>query len=122
LANASGGLATLDDGSTGYKAAFDEEKRTEKLTELAIGSINTEVADPGGTRERKPSPKRKQEPNRHATLGLIRKTRCEAFFSSHNWFHKSNQNQQGELQWQEKTQQLSESIPTEPVSTRRSIR
>jgi hypothetical protein len=48
----------------GYKAAsanLDEEKRTdEKLTELAVGSTNTEAVDPGATPERRPSPKRKQ--------------------------------------------------------------
>jgi ferritin-like metal-binding protein YciE len=35
---------------------LDEEKRTdEKLTELAVGSINTEAAESEGNQEKKPS-------------------------------------------------------------------
>jgi ferritin-like metal-binding protein YciE len=39
---------------------LDEEKRTdEKLTELAVGSINTEAAEPEGSQQRKPSTQKK---------------------------------------------------------------
>ena len=39
---------------------LDEEKRTdEKLTELAVGSINTEAVDPEANPERKPSAQRR---------------------------------------------------------------
>ena len=39
---------------------LDEEKRTdEKLTELAVGSINTEAVDPEASPERKPSAQRR---------------------------------------------------------------
>jgi ferritin-like metal-binding protein YciE len=49
-----------DEATKLLQQTLDEEKRTdEKLTELAVGSINTEAVDPEANPERKPSTQRR---------------------------------------------------------------
>ena len=53
-------LLGYGDATRLLQQTLDEEKRTdEKLTELAVGSINTEAVDPEASPERKPSGQRR---------------------------------------------------------------